>query len=1111
MKKYKSLLAVLLAGTMVFTTVPVQPVYATTDDIIVVQPDEDQDIVTPVSDVDIVTDIPEDHLINDEEAEDNTLSTNIVKTEEDDVTDGSNTDDEEYFGYVKPDWVGEPIIADEDLSIEDIDKKIEGEKIIVTEEGQELHVSDKLKMRRNMASIEPISELTDELPSAFPAAYEDGQESDLQEIDNELEARLTATKDQSPYGSCWAHGAIALTEAYQINKQNGNPDSIDNSERHLVYNTFGASSTHTGLGLDSHDSIDLGGANESVFLDQGGNAIDAAITLSKWRGVATENEAPYASIGNDSWTNTEFLSTAGRIENCYLVDIVNNPDIVKRFIMEYGAVGISYYTLSGMTAMTNAHYYNEETNAYFYCDNVSGGNHAVVIVGWDDDFPASAFATDPGSDGAWLVRNSWDRDKSVADKSYSGYFWMSYEDRGLHAEKDAYVYKMQDPDKESEHNYFYDSTYHGSTRLSYGGNYGIEAANIYTVSGSEGYEKLDSVTIQNFCDNIWDDNSYRVEIYSELTDLNKPDSGKLVAVKQGELPFLGLYTVYFDSPVILEKGTTFSVVVTVNGGGKAVHSEITENVARQITKNGSVIEVNETFTAQAGAGQSFYRQYEGNHKYNWRDNTADGYGNFCIGAQTSDYVGNQCNVNIYSRTEVSSNSVADVSIASPKTIPGSEVTVTASDMSDAGYSFVGWFDVDLNDIEDGRVTDYDSASPLCEELQYSFTVQGDTYLVAVYKENGNAQITVNVKNGAKFTLRDHLTVFGGGVHDSAYTRTFRQGKKLIIEAEVPDKVLQWENESGKVLGRGGSITIALNRNMTVTLVYKDEAQDKAFLHFISDYGQMISGEYVSSSDTSYAIPAGPTKYGYRFVNWVFEGTNEEVTVSSIRSRIEAAQGGRITAVPKYSKIDETYNITIEYTDKNGNPIQYNSQAQYIYTGKSVGTGIEVEAPAIDGYIFECWKDTAGNPLGYKPSYYLMVKNNITLRACYIREGQNAHAPEPVIILDDLYKTEEGNGIYKVCGIATRSVPEDYELLEQGMLWARGVNNINGDNFTITSPAANQFVGSKTTLNGYLYLNVHVASDDVNVYLRGYMILKEKSTGNIRTVYSGIKSGSYGSL
>jgi hypothetical protein len=45
--------------------------------------------------------------------------------------------------------------------------------------------------------------------------------------------------------------------------------------------------------------------------------------------------------------------------------------------------------------------------------------------------------------------------------------------------------------------------------------------------------------------------------------------------------------------------------------------------------------------------------------------------------------------------------------------------------------------------------------------------------------------------------------------------------------------------------------------------------------------------------------------------------------------------------------------------------------------------------------------------------------------------------------------------------------------------------------------------------GTTTLNVLVASDDVRVYLRGYMVVRETASGVLTTYYTPIASGTYG--
>lgn len=64
---------------------------------------------------------------------------------------------------------------------------------------------------------------------------------------------------------------------------------------------------------------------------------------------------------------------------------------------------------------------------YAYEDSLSM-SHAVLIVGWDDNYSKENFQADhqPPEDGAWIVRNSWGEKWGL-----DGYFYVSYYDKSL--------------------------------------------------------------------------------------------------------------------------------------------------------------------------------------------------------------------------------------------------------------------------------------------------------------------------------------------------------------------------------------------------------------------------------------------------------------------------------------------------------------------------------------------------------------------------------------------------------------------------------------------------------------------------------------------------------
>ena len=100
--------------------------------------------------------------------------------------------------------------------------------------------------------------------------------------------------------------------------------------------------------------------------------------------------------------------------------------------MENGGSLVVAYDSSG----TRAFYYEEEYQPAMIGDDGNGNkvimthytgsdfgdcNHAVQIVGWDDNIPKEYFqdaqGNSPEHDGGWLIRNSW------GDWSYMhGYF-----------------------------------------------------------------------------------------------------------------------------------------------------------------------------------------------------------------------------------------------------------------------------------------------------------------------------------------------------------------------------------------------------------------------------------------------------------------------------------------------------------------------------------------------------------------------------------------------------------------------------------------------------------------------------------------------------------------
>ncbi len=300
-----------------------------------------------------------------------------------------------------------------------------------------------------------------------------------------------------------------------------------------------------------------------------------------------------------------------------------------------------------------------------------------------------------------------------------------------------------------------------------------------------------------------------------------------------------------------------------------------------------------------------------------------------------------------------------------------------------------------------------------------------------------------------------------------------------------------------MLGTGASLSFTVTGKTTVKLVYRSETENQAFVQFVTDYGQVLFYSPYSANDVV-SFPTPPSKLGCKFSKGVFEGTDPEATEEAIWGRIEAEER-LITVKPSYTDDTTTYTVTVAYEGADG-------RAAKTFSGLPVGTNRIFTAPAIDGYVFQCWKDAAGTVLGYDADYFMKITGDMTLTAVY---GDEAVEARPVIATV-LSTTTEGS-IHKISAIATRTVPEGYTLAEQGMLYGINLGDVDAESFVFGTTGVLRFISSDLSANGVFTLHNKVSSDDLVLYYRAYMVLINDATGNEETVYSGIVSGSYGSI
>lgn len=354
---------------------------------------------------------------------------------------------------------------------------------------------------------------------------------------------ITPVKNQNPYGTCWAHGSLASLESYL--KKTTDIEN-DFAESHLVYHTYNVPTGEDELGNCENDSFYFtSSTSRKDILDMGGNQMKAAHTLSNWKGAVDESKYPYSNVLTQEYTAKAYS------ENSYIMDEMmvapmKNQKMVKEYLMEIGAGSVNYYSDNS--------YMNYSTGAY-NCYMHYNINHAVTIVGWDDNYSKTNFKHTPSTDGAWIIKNSWG-----TSWGKDGYFYASYEDVTMNADN-SYAYFFTGRAADSKlNNYHYD-----------GGNYPFGTlsttaiAQVYKVKGNaSGAEKLDSIGLYSNTETA----NYSVQIYKtrgkEISEVTNPKSGTALFEKpqKGKITHVGYNRINLGEDMYFSEGDVISIVVS---------------------------------------------------------------------------------------------------------------------------------------------------------------------------------------------------------------------------------------------------------------------------------------------------------------------------------------------------------------------------------------------------------------------------------------------------------------------------------------------------------------------------------------------------------------------
>lgn len=370
------------------------------------------------------------------------------------------------------------------------------------------------------------------------------------------EGLVSSVKDQGGFGTCWAHAFCASAESSLLKKNNGG--NYDLSELQFVYYTHVRDAATAAAGHGTANDIvthTKGSQSDNDILINGGNAVLAITAAANWLGLIDEADMPYSdSSSNENVIKIRnqtvpvefaYSKDIAHLENAYVINASDSAAIKDR-LMNIGAGTISMYAiLNSYGSDFSSVYWNRNTGAYY--QNVrSGSNHSVTLIGWDDTFPITNFAStnQPSRPGAWLCKNSWG-----SSWGKSGYFWISYED--LCTSGSTVVFAECDSNDDYDTLYQYDggliTEYDNYANISYG-------ANVFTAENNETVE-----AVSFYCK--YAGTRATISVYTGVGA--SPVSGNLEVQQTFDVPYNDSYfTVPLSQSVSVPSGEKFSVVIS---------------------------------------------------------------------------------------------------------------------------------------------------------------------------------------------------------------------------------------------------------------------------------------------------------------------------------------------------------------------------------------------------------------------------------------------------------------------------------------------------------------------------------------------------------------------
>ena len=380
--------------------------------------------------------------------------------------------------------------------------------------------------------------------SNVPARY------DLREV-----GFVSPVKNQGSMGACWTFGMNAALESAVLKSLGIEADFSENHMQNtmLKYSIYGLSS----------------------MVEGGISPLSIGYLLS-WLGALPQEHDTYDELGKISpiLTSDKDIHVLDVIFVAPDTKSIGNPAI-KEAILKYGALQVDL--VAAASEGQEYEFYNEATFSQYNPNHVTP-DHAVCVVGWDDNYPKEKFSITPPGNGAWIIKNSWG-----ADWGDGGYMYLSYYDQTFCAfpgdiTSCAYGIIIEN-DEPYVANYQYDftglndfTTYTDGSNITYMNKYTAEEDDLLAAVGT--YFNKAGV-------------EYSIEI--AVND-------NVLYTQSGVSPFYGYHTIKLDEYLYLKKGDEFCVFITSNAAptSKSGRMHYEEEVSVIVESDGEWTDIYQT-------------------------------------------------------------------------------------------------------------------------------------------------------------------------------------------------------------------------------------------------------------------------------------------------------------------------------------------------------------------------------------------------------------------------------------------------------------------------------------------------------------------------------------